>query len=122
MEAVASSKINKGLFATSARAKEIINKFANLEFRLVAAPDARPSQTENYDYEGAPVSLERRNIVTGDQVTNAVQEYDPESGLPQVSITLDNDGDGATDCEDDNCALHPACLPEEKVRCVSCFP
>jgi preprotein translocase subunit SecD len=76
----------------SARAKEIINKFANLEFRLVAAPDARSSQTENYDYEGAPVSLERRNIVTGDQVTNAVQEYDPESGMPQVSITLDNDG------------------------------
>jgi preprotein translocase subunit SecD len=76
----------------SARAKEIINKFANLEFRLVAAPDARSSQTENYDYEGMPVSLERRNIVTGDQVTNAVQEYDPESGMPQVSITLDNDG------------------------------
>ena len=30
----------------SARAKEIINKFANLEFRLVAGPNARPSQTE----------------------------------------------------------------------------
>ena len=76
----------------SARAKEIINKFANLEFRLVALPNVRPSQTETHEYEGAPVVLEVKNIVTGDQVTNAVQEYDPESGMPQVSITLDNDG------------------------------
>ena len=26
------------------------------------------------------------------RAANALQEYDPESGLPQVSITLDNDG------------------------------
>ncbi|MGE0625831.1 MAG: protein translocase subunit SecD [Pseudomonadales bacterium] len=76
----------------SARAKEIINKFANLEFRLVAGPNARPSQTERYRYEGAPVILEKHNIVTGNQVTNAIQEYDPETGQPQVSINLDNDG------------------------------
>jgi len=76
----------------SARAKEIINKFANLEFRLVALPNVRPSQTEILEYEGAPVVLEIKNIVTGDQVTNAIQEYDPDSGMPQVSITLDNDG------------------------------
>jgi preprotein translocase subunit SecD len=76
----------------SARAKEIINKFANLEFRLVAGPNARPSQTERHSYEGAPVILEKANIVTGNQVTNAVQVYDPETGQPQVSINLDNDG------------------------------
>jgi len=76
----------------SARAKEIINKFANLEFRLVAAPNARPSQTERFEYEGSPVVLNRANIVTGNQVTNAVQEFDPETGQPQVSINLDNDG------------------------------
>lgn len=76
----------------SARAKEIINKFANLEFRLVAKPGARPSQTENYEYEGRSVVLEKPNIVTGNQVTNALQDFDPESGQPQVSITLDNDG------------------------------
>ena len=76
----------------AARAKAIINKFANLEFRLVALPGARPSQTETYTYEGRTQILERANIVTGDQVTNALQEYDPETGLPQVSITLDNDG------------------------------
>ncbi len=76
----------------SARAKEIINKFANLEFRLVAKPGVRPSQTESYEYEGRPVVLETPNIVTGNQVTNALQDFDPESGQPQVSITLDNDG------------------------------
>ena len=75
-----------------ARAKEIINKFANLEFRLVALPNDRPSQTENYVYEGLPVQLQKRNIVTGDDVINAVQDYDPETGQPQVSITLDADG------------------------------
>ncbi|MGI9327243.1 MAG: protein translocase subunit SecD [Pseudomonadales bacterium] len=76
----------------SARAKEIINKFANLEFRIVAGPKTRASQTETYEYEGRDVVLERQNIVTGDQVTNAVQNFDPETQQPQVSITLDNDG------------------------------
>lgn len=76
----------------SARAKEIINKFANLEFRLVAGSAARPAQTETWQYQGAPVVLERANIVTGDRVTNAMQDFDPETGQPQVSITLDNEG------------------------------
>ena len=76
----------------SARAKQIINKFANLEFRLVAGPQARPSQTETYIYEGVSRVLEKANIVTGDQVTNAQQSYDQDTGLPQVSINLDNDG------------------------------
>ncbi|TDJ24116.1 MAG: protein translocase subunit SecD [Gammaproteobacteria bacterium] len=76
----------------SARAKQIINKFANLEFRLVAGPQTRPSQTETYIYEGVSRVLEKANIVTGDQVTNAQQSYDQDTGLPQVSINLDNDG------------------------------
>ena len=76
----------------SARAKEIINKFANLDFRMVAGATARPAQTETYEYQGAPVVLERANIVTGDRVTNATQDFDPETGQPQVSITLDNEG------------------------------
>jgi preprotein translocase subunit SecD len=76
----------------SARAKEIINKFANLEFRLVAGGSARPAQTETYDYEGRPITIDKASIVTGDQVINAVQDFDPESNQPQVSITLDSDG------------------------------
>ena len=76
----------------SAEAKRIINKFANLEFRLVALPGDRASQTETMDYRGTPTTLLRRNIVTGDQVTSASQDYDPETSLPQVSIGLDSDG------------------------------
>ncbi len=76
----------------SAEAKRIINKFANLEFRLVALPGDRRARTESLDYQGAPVTLLRQNIVTGDQVTSASQDYDPETSLPQVSIGLDGDG------------------------------
>ncbi len=75
-----------------AAVKGILNKFANLEFRMVAPPSARASQSERLDYEGSPVNLEKQVIVSGNNVANALQEYDPESGLPQVSITLDNDG------------------------------
>ena len=76
----------------SADAKRILNKFANLEFRLVAGPDASAARTERYAYEGREVVLERSNIVTGDRVTNAVQNFDPETSAPQVSIDLDGVG------------------------------
>ena len=76
----------------SAEAKRIINKFANLQFRLVAMPGDRSSLTEVYNYQGSPVTLLRKNIVTGDQVTSANQDYDPETAQPQVSIGLDSDG------------------------------
>jgi len=98
----------------SADAKRILNKFANLEFRLVAAPDARSAETESYEYEGRTVVLDRRSIVTGDRVTNAVQDYDPESGLPQVSITLDGQGgDRMHDATKDNVGNQMAILFKE---------
>ena len=76
----------------SARAKEILNKFANLEFRLEALPRARKSQIETYDYQGRVQDIMRRNIVTGNNVQDAQQSYDPETSQPQVSIELDNEG------------------------------
>jgi preprotein translocase subunit SecD len=76
----------------SARAKEILNKFANLEFRLEALPRARRSQIETYEYEGRMQDIMRRNIVTGNNVQDAQQSYDPETSQPQVSIELDNEG------------------------------
>ena len=76
----------------SAEAKRIINKFANLEFRLVALGNDRSALTETLPYQGAPTVLLRQNIVTGDQVINANQNYDPETSQPQVSIRLNNDG------------------------------
>ncbi len=98
----------------SADAKRILNKFANLDFRLVAKPDARPSETESYPYEGRSIVVERRNIVTGDRVTNAVQDYDPQDNLPQVSITLDGaGGDRMHDATKDNVGNQMAILYKE---------
>lgn len=99
----------------SADAKRILNKFANLDFRLVAKPDARPSETESYPYEGGrTIVVERRNIVTGDRVTNAVQDYDPQDNLPQVSITLDGaGGDRMHDATKDNVGNQMAILYKE---------
>lgn len=79
----------------SSRAKIILGKVANLDFRLVAAPDAPASETETYEYEGRPVVLERRNIVTGDRVANALHDFDSQTNMPQVSITLDGQGGDA---------------------------
>jgi preprotein translocase subunit SecD len=98
----------------SADAKRILNKFANLEFRLVAKPNARPSETETYPYEGRDVVLERRNIVTGDRVTGAQQDYDPENNMPQVSINLDGaGGDRMHDATKDNVGNQMAILFKE---------
>ena len=76
----------------SARAKEILNKFANLEFRLAGLPNTPRFQQETYDYEGRTQDILRRNIVTGNNVQDAQQSFDPETSQPQVSIELDNDG------------------------------
>jgi preprotein translocase subunit SecD len=98
----------------SADAKRILNKFANLEFRLVAKQNERPSETESYPHEGHTVVLERRNIVTGDRVTDAKQDYDPENNLPQVSITLDGvGGERMHDATKDNVGNQMAILYKE---------
>jgi preprotein translocase subunit SecD len=98
----------------SADAKRILNKFANLEFRLVHVP-GRAVPTERWQYEGREVVLERRNIVTGDRVTNAQQDYD-ENGLPQVSIRLDSaGGDRMHDATKDNVGNQMAVIYKELV-------
>lgn len=76
----------------SARAKEILNKFANLEFRLAALPNTPRFQRETYPYEGRDQDILRRTIVTGNNVQDAQQSYDAETSQPKVVIELDNDG------------------------------
>ncbi len=76
----------------SSEAKRILNKFANLEFRLNALANTRRSQIEEYEYEGRSVRVLRRNIVTGDNVQDAQQGFDPDTSQPVVNIELDNDG------------------------------
>ena len=76
----------------SAEAKRKLDKFANLEFRLEAASGDRPSELEAWPYEGRPVQLNKRVILTGDRVIHAAQGRDSQSGLPVVNIRLDSQG------------------------------
>ena len=76
----------------SSEAKRILDKFANLEIRLAALPEDRPSEVEEMPYEGRMQRIQKEVVVTGDRVTNAMQDYDPETSMPQVNIKLDSIG------------------------------
>ena len=83
----------------TARAKSILGKAANLEFRLQASPDALAIRKERFDYRDEQEQaqfggawLDRIPIIRGDSVTNAQVGFDPDTGQPQVNITLDGDG------------------------------
>ena len=76
----------------TAEAKRILGKTANLEFRLQAKQDAPSVSTENFNFEGQVVPLERSVIVTGDQVSSAKVGFDQRDNKPQVEIELDGHG------------------------------
>lgn len=82
-----------------AEAKRVIGKTANLEFRLGADANTLVSNKESFPYKDeltqmqrGNAELERKLIVTGDQVANATSSFDPETNQPQVNITLDSMG------------------------------
>lgn len=84
-----------------ARAKEILGATATLEFRMVdqsgdvqAALAGRvPAGSRLYrERDGTPLLLDRRIIVTGDQITDASSGFDSQSGSPAVYVTLDGGG------------------------------
>ncbi len=86
----------------TARAKEILGTTATLEYRLVdiehdvqqAVQGRVPVGSRLYrDRDGAPILLDRRVIVTGDQIVDASSGMD-EDGRAAVFVTLD--GGGAT--------------------------
>lgn len=85
----------------TAEAKRVLGRTANLEFRMVSDANATytggipPIGTESFAFgtlDGPPVLLERQAIVTGDKVTQAQSNIDPQTGQPEVSITLDTAG------------------------------
>ena len=79
----------------TAEAKRILGKTANLEFRLEATPNATRTSTETFGFRDdrrPDVSLERDIIITGDQVSSAQSNFDTQTGVPQVNITLDSHG------------------------------
>jgi len=84
------------------RAKEILGTTATLEYRLVDVEhDVQQAVTGHvpvgsrlyYDKNGGPILLDRRVIVTGDQIVDAASNVD-DNGRPSVSVTLN--GVGAT--------------------------
>ena len=83
------------------RLKELLGATATLEYRLVdtdaSAGDAQagrvpPGSRLYKTRDGRPVVLKRRVIVTGDQITDASSGFDPQSGTPMVSVSLDAPG------------------------------
>lgn len=80
----------------TARAKRIIGKTANLEFRLEASSNGSGA-VETFSFRGEPertARLEKDIIVTGDSVSNANANFD-ENGRAQVNIRLDGKGGNA---------------------------
>ena len=80
----------------TAEAKRILGKVANLEFRLVATPDAPASDRQRFEYRSADRAgvsefLERDVIITGEHVSNAQASFD-QNGRPNVQISLDSEG------------------------------
>ncbi len=87
----------------TARAKEILGATATLEYRLVHGTAAdwdaaarsgnAPVNARLYrERDGSPVLLERRVIVTGDQIKDASSGFDQQTGQPAVFVTLDGKG------------------------------
>ncbi|WP_159818860.1 protein translocase subunit SecD [Colwellia sp. 20A7] len=84
----------------TAKAKEILNATATIEFRLVdtegdlsAALNGRipPSSILLTDKNGQPTLLNKRIMLTGDHITDATSGFD-EYSRPQVNISLDSAG------------------------------
>jgi preprotein translocase subunit SecD len=81
--------------------KSLVGRTARLEFKVV--PDEQPSQEVLASgrappglqilpsREGGAIAVQRRALITGDQIAAAQQSYD-QQGRPDVSITFDSNG------------------------------
>jgi preprotein translocase subunit SecD len=85
----------------TARAKEILGATATLEFRLVDTEHSVQGLEEGktplgarlyQDRSGRPILLQRKIIVTGDQIVDASSGLDSQSGSPAVFVTLNGIG------------------------------
>ena len=84
------------------RVKDLLSATATLEYRLVdtehdvqdALAGRVPPGSRLYKVkeDGRPILLNRRVIVTGDQMVDARAGFDQRSGSPMVSVTLDSKG------------------------------
>jgi len=87
----------------TAGAKKILGATATLEFRMAVGTKAEWYSSKEsgrtplnailyHERDGSPVLLNRRVIVTGDQIVDAASTIDSQSGSPAVSIRLNSKG------------------------------
>jgi preprotein translocase subunit SecD len=84
----------------TARAKEILGATATLEFRLVDTEHPTPTEESKTpigsriyrDRAGKPILLQRKIIVTGDQIVDASSGLEQQSGSAAVFVTLNGPG------------------------------
>jgi preprotein translocase subunit SecD len=84
----------------TARAKEILGATATLEFRLVDTEHPTPTDESKTpigsrlykDRQGKPILLQRKIIVTGDQIVDASSGLEQQSGSAAVFVTLNGPG------------------------------
>jgi preprotein translocase subunit SecD len=84
----------------TARAKEILGATATLEFRLVDTEHPMPADESKVpigarlykDRSGKPILLQRKIIVTGDQIVDAASGLEQQSGSAAVFVTLNGIG------------------------------
>lgn len=85
------------------RAREVLGAAATLEFRLThgsfddwsnaAATGKAPIGARLYkESNGSPVLLKRSVIATGDEIIGAASGFDSQTGLPDVTITMNAKG------------------------------
>jgi len=83
------------------RLKEILGATATLEYRLVDTENSVADALEGRvpvgsrlyrERDGRPILLNRRVIVTGDQITDASAGFDSQTGSPAVFVNLDGQG------------------------------
>ncbi len=85
--------------------KDLLGKTAKLEFKLVdvnADPQAlakgqAPAGDQILPYPTNPsgiplIAVKRQAIITGDMLSDARQEFEPQTNAPQVSMTFDSQG------------------------------
>jgi preprotein translocase subunit SecD len=87
----------------TAGAKKILGATATLEFRMAEGTRAEWIDAKEtgrtplnsilyHERDGSPVLLNRRVIVTGDQIIDAASTIDGQSGTPAVSVRLNGKG------------------------------
>ena len=86
----------------TAEAKRVLGAVATLEYHAedesVNAQEAArtgnvpPDDRLYYTKDGRPVVLKKRIIVSGDELVDASQGYDQQTGMPDVNVTLNSAG------------------------------